>query len=89
MPVLEAMRVLGERERHELWDRIVRCGNEPALVPSIVDTLDRAGAFTACRDQANGLVEAAWRGVSPLLDDSIAKIMLRAFCFYVVESLAT
>jgi geranylgeranyl pyrophosphate synthase len=87
MPVLEAIRVLEQRERRDLWDRIARCGHEPELVPSIVDTIDRCGAFTACRDQANVLIETAWRGVSPLLEDSVAKVMLRAFCFYVVECL--
>jgi geranylgeranyl pyrophosphate synthase len=87
MPVLEAMRVLDERERRELWARIERCGQAPELVPSILDTLERCGAFTACRDQANVLVETAWRGVAPVLEDSIAKVMLRAFCFYVVECL--
>lgn len=87
MPVLEAMRVLEQHERRDLWDRIKRCGEEPALVPSIVDTIDRCGAFTACRDQANTLIENAWRGVTPLLEDSIAKVMLRSFCFYVVECL--
>ena len=87
MTVLEAMRMLDQRDRRELWERIARCGQEPELVPSIVDTLDRCGAFTACRDQANALIENAWRGVAPLLEDSIAKVMLRSFCFYVVECL--
>ncbi len=87
MPVLEAMRVLEQHERRDLWERIVRCGQEPALVPSIVDTLQRCGAFTACRDQAEVLIETAWREVSPVLEDSIAKVMLRSFCFYVVECL--
>lgn len=87
MPVLEAMRVLELRERRDLWDRIGRCGQEPALVPSIIDTLERCGAFTACRDQAHVLLEDAWRAAAPLLEDSVAKIMLRSFCLYVVECL--
>jgi hypothetical protein len=87
MPVLEAMRVLELRERRDLWDRIGRCKQEPALVPSIVDTLERCGAFTACRDQAHVLLEDAWRAAAPLLEDSVAKIMLRSFCLYVVECL--
>jgi geranylgeranyl pyrophosphate synthase len=87
MPVLEAMRVLELRERRDLWDRIGRCGQDPALVPSIVDTLERCGAFTACRDQAHVLLEDAWRAAAPLLEDSVAKVMLRSFCLYVVECL--
>jgi geranylgeranyl pyrophosphate synthase len=87
MPVLAAMRVLEPRERRDLWARIGRCGREPELVPSIVETLERCGAFTACRDQAHVLLEDAWRAAAPLLEDSIAKVMLRSFCLYVVECL--
>lgn len=87
MPVLEAMRLLDQRERSDLWARILRCGAEPALVPGILATLDACGAFGACRDHAERLIEEAWRGVTPLLEDSIAKVMLRSFCFYVVECL--
>lgn len=87
MPLLEAMRVLDRPARRDLWDRIGRCASEPALVPSIVDTIDRCGAFTACREHAHALLEDAWRAAAPLLDDSIAKVMLRSFCFYVVECL--
>jgi geranylgeranyl pyrophosphate synthase len=87
MPVIEAMRVLDLRERRDLWDRIGRCAQEPELLPAIVDTLDRCGAFKACRDQAHVLLEEAWRATAPLLEDSVAKVMLRSFCLYVVESL--
>ena len=87
MPVLEAMRVLALPERRDLWAQIQRCGQEPELVPRIVDTLERCGAFTACRDQAHVLLEGAWQQAAPLLEDSVAKIMLRSFCSYVVECL--
>jgi geranylgeranyl pyrophosphate synthase len=87
MPVLEAMRVLDLGERRKLWDQIGRCAQVPALVPSIIDTLERSGAFTACREQANRLLEDAWRTAAPLLEDSVAKIMLRSFCLHIVESL--
>ena len=87
MPVLEAMRVLDLAERRDLWDRIGRCGQEPALVPSIIETLETARAFTACRDQAHVMLEDAWHAAAPLLEDSFAKVMLRSFCLYVVESL--
>jgi geranylgeranyl pyrophosphate synthase len=87
MPVIEAMRVLDLPARRDLWDRIGRCGQEPVLVPSIVATLEECGAFTACRDQAHVLLDNAWRAAAPLLEDSVAKVMLRSFCLYVVECL--
>ncbi|HEY4178798.1 MAG TPA: polyprenyl synthetase family protein [Kofleriaceae bacterium] len=87
MPLLEALRVLDLPRRRDLWDRIKRCAEEPSLVPAIVETIDQSGAFTACRDHAQKTLEAAWQAAAPVLEDSIAKIMLRSFCFYVVESL--
>ena len=87
MPVLEAMRVLDLAARRDLWDRIGRCGNDAALVPTIIETLDKAGAFTACRDQANRILEDAWRAAEPHLFNSFAKVMLRSFCLHIVESL--
>lgn len=88
MPVLEAMRVLDRPARRDLWDRISRCGRAPELVPSIIETLEQAGAFTACRDKAQALLEEAWRAAAPLLEDSVAKLMLRSFCLHIVETLA-
>jgi geranylgeranyl pyrophosphate synthase len=87
MPVIEALRVLELPERRALWARIGRCGQEPGLIPGIVETLDRCGAFAACRAQAHQLLDDAWRAAAPLVEDSIAKLMLRSFCLYVVESL--
>mgnify|MGYP001217065926 CR=1 FL=1 len=87
MPVLEAMRVLDLPARRALWAQIGRCGAEPTLVPSIIDTLEQCGAFTACRDQAHVLLDDAWQRAAPLLEDSVAKLMLRSFCLYVVECL--
>lgn len=87
MPVLEAMRVLDLAARRDLWDRIGRCGHDPSLVPSIIETLDASGAFTACRDQAHRILEDAWRAADPHLSNSFAKVMLHAFCLHIVESL--
>jgi hypothetical protein len=35
--------------------------------------------------EAKRLVEAAWSALTPLVDDSLAKVMLRAFGWYVLE----
>jgi geranylgeranyl pyrophosphate synthase len=87
MPLLEAMRVLDRDARRDLWDRITRCAAAPSLVPGIVETIEQCGALTACRENAHALIERAWQASSPAFEDSIAKVMLRSFCFYVVESL--
>lgn len=87
MPVLEALRRLDAPARGDLWARIARCGEDPGLVPGLIATLDGCGAFAACRDQAHARLERAWQQAAAVLEDSIAKIMLRSFCLYVVECL--
>ena len=38
-----------------------------------------------CLDQARTLVEDAWLALNPLVEESLAKVMLRAFGWYVLE----
>jgi len=87
MPLLEAMQVLDSSARRDLWQRVVSCAQQPELVPSIIAVLERCDAFGACRRQAQRLLDEAWHAADPLLEASIAKIMIRAFCLYVVDCL--
>ena len=50
-----------------------------------VEQLEACGAVQACADDANDLVETAWRRADPLLPDTIPKIMMRAFGWYILE----
>jgi hypothetical protein len=58
-----------------------------ALLPSLlqIEKLEECGALDACVKQATELVETAWGEVESKLEDSIPKIMLRAFGWYVLE----
>ena len=56
-----------------------------AVVGSVVAMLENVGAVEACSNQARELIESGWDRVSPLLEDSLAKMMLRAFGWYVLE----
>jgi hypothetical protein len=47
--------------------------------------LERCGAIEACSQDARDLVETGWKKIEPLIDDSLAKMMLRAFGWYVLE----
>ena len=51
----------------------------------MVEKLESIGSVQACADEAGDLVEAAWRAADPLLPDTIPKVMLRAFGWYILE----
>jgi geranylgeranyl pyrophosphate synthase len=80
-----AMSRLAEGERAWLWKTLSSKPKDPKVVGEVVQKLEACGAIEACAKQARDLVEDAWQKASPLLDDSISKVMLRAFGWYVLE----
>ncbi len=55
------------------------------LVADAVRMLEDCGAIEAARREASDLVEDGWASVSPVLADSQAKLLLRAFSWFVLE----
>ena len=51
----------------------------------VVEVLESCGALESCRARADRLVEEAWAALDPLVPDSLAKVMLRAFGWFVLE----
>ncbi len=85
LPVAKALGRLGEADRAWVWKTMQGKPKEPAVVASVIAKLEACGAIEACADEARALVEDAWAKAAPLLDDSISKVMLRAFGWYVLE----
>ncbi len=86
VPVAKAMGRLPPDERRWLRETLMSKPNDDAkLIAQAIDAIERCGALDACVDDARGMVEAAWRAAEPLLDDSMPKVMLRAFGWYVLE----
>jgi geranylgeranyl pyrophosphate synthase len=84
-PVAKAMGRLGAEDRRWLRDTLASKPKDPVVVSGVVEKLEACGAVQACADQARELVENAWQAADPLLADSIPKVMLRAFGWYVLE----
>lgn len=86
LPVAKAMGLLPERiDREWLWETLRSKPRDPALVREIICRLEACGAIAACADMARDLVESAWATAEPLFDDSLVKVMLRAFGWYILE----
>ena len=85
LPVAKAMGRLDEGGRRWLWSTLQQKTKDPRVLSAAVERLEVCGAIAACADEAKELVEAAWRRADPVLDDSIPKVMMRAFGWYVLE----
>ena len=85
LPIAKAMSRLSEMDRAWIWRTLSSKPKDAAVVADVVQKLEACGAIEAVSQQARDLVEDAWKRASPLLEDSFAKIMFRAFGWYVLE----
>ena len=85
LPVAKAMARLDAAGRKQLAATLASHPTDPVVVSGVVEQLESIGAVQACADEAKALVEDAWQAAEPLLPDTIAKVMLRAFGWYILE----
>lgn len=85
LPVAKGLGRFDRPTREAMWETIRAKPTDQAVIDGVIDQLEAVGALADCATEARDLVEAAWREVQPLLEDSIVKLMLRAFGWYVLE----
>lgn len=85
LPVAKAMARLPLEQRRWLWRTVAARPQEQPVIAEVIQVLEDCGALQTCEDEARTLVEDAWRALEPLVEDSLPKLMLRAFGWYVLE----
>lgn len=85
LPVAKSMSRLSAADRTWLKEILHAKTKDQARILAAVEKLNSCGAIDDCAKQAAALVENAWQHAEPLLDDSIPKLMLRGFGWYVLE----
>ena len=85
LPVARGMARLPAADRRWLFETLRSKPEDRETIARVIDMLEDCGALEECAQQARNLVEVGWTKVSPLVEDSIAKMMLRAFGWYVIE----
>lgn len=85
LPVARALGALSEADRRRLWLLVSLRSADTAVVGEAIALVEKARALDGCLDDARKLVEDAWLALTPLVEDSLAKVMLRAFGWYVLE----
>lgn len=85
LPVAKAMSRLSLAERRAFWETLRSKPQDMATIGKLLEQLESVGAIDACVKQAKDLVEEGWARLAPLVDDSLSKMLLRAFGWYVLE----
>jgi geranylgeranyl pyrophosphate synthase/predicted secreted hydrolase len=84
-PIAKAFGRLDREGRAVLWDTLETCTHDLSAAEDVVGTLELCGALDDCMKEAYAMIEEAWAAATPLIADSHAKLMLRAFGWYVLE----
>jgi geranylgeranyl pyrophosphate synthase/predicted secreted hydrolase len=85
MPVAKGMSLLDVDTRAWLWEILSLRKGGPDAIDQAIGLLEECGALRACVAEAERLVEEAWSVLDPLVPDSLAKLMLRSFSWFVLE----
>jgi geranylgeranyl pyrophosphate synthase len=85
LPVAMALGRLSLEDRRWLHATLESKPTDDAVVTRAVEMMESCGAITDAADSATNMVETQWRAADPILRDSYAKVMLRAFGWYVIE----
>jgi geranylgeranyl pyrophosphate synthase len=85
LPVVKALSRFSVEERRALRNAISAKPQDPAEIGRIIDILEECGAIETCSKEARELIESAWARLEPLIEDTLAKMMLRAFGWFALE----
>lgn len=85
LPFVKALSVLERNARADFASRWMAKPTEARELAALVEIVEQAGALDSCVKEATRLVEDAWNQLDSVCVDSLAKIMLRAFGWYVLE----
>ncbi len=84
-PIAKAMPLLNKADRARLWEIVSAKTDKIELISEAVALLDKVKAIERSEREAKTNLERAWKKLDPLLRDSMVKLNLRAFSWFVLE----
>lgn len=84
-PVAKALGILNTTDRKRLWDIISAKTTDNQLLSEAVALLDKHQVIEKCEKEAENILNKAWRKLDPLLRDSMVKLNMRAFSWFVLD----
>jgi geranylgeranyl pyrophosphate synthase/predicted secreted hydrolase len=84
-PVAVAMAYLDKKDRKRLWEIVSAKTSDIKLLTEAVALLDKHKVIERCEREAKNMLEKAWWRLDPLIKDSMVKLNMRAFGWFVLE----
>ncbi|NUN13154.1 MAG: polyprenyl synthetase family protein [Myxococcales bacterium] len=85
LPVAKAFSRMNGTDRKWLWSIVQEKSRDQQVIEAAIEKIEACGALEHCMKEAGDYVELAWQQLNPLVEDSLPKLMLRAFGWYVLE----
>jgi geranylgeranyl pyrophosphate synthase/predicted secreted hydrolase len=84
-----AIAMAGDRmnaeERKFFWEKLKSKPTDTAVVEDLLNRLNKCNALADSEQQARDMINEAWRKLDSILPDSLAKLHIRAFGYYVLD----
>jgi geranylgeranyl pyrophosphate synthase len=84
-PIAVALGKLNKKDRKRLWEIVSAQTSDMKLIGEAIALLDKHQVIEQCEREAKNMLEKAWRKLEPLLKDSMVKINMRAFGWFVLD----
>jgi geranylgeranyl pyrophosphate synthase/predicted secreted hydrolase len=84
-PIAVAMAHLDQKDRKRLWKIVSAKTSDIKLLTEAVALLDKHKVIERCEKEARTMLDKAWWRLDPLIKDSMVKLNMRAFGWFVLE----
>lgn len=84
-PIAVAMSYLNLEDRKRLWGIVKSKTSDTAVLGEAVELLNKFNVLDKCTQDAKDIVNKAWKKLDPLVKDSMVKLNLRAFSWYILD----
>jgi geranylgeranyl pyrophosphate synthase/predicted secreted hydrolase len=84
-PVAVAMAHLDQKDRKELWKIVSAKTSDIKQLTRAIALIDKHKVIERCEREAKTMLEKAWWRLDPLIKDSMVKLNMRAFGWFVLD----
>jgi len=84
-PIAKAMSRLEKKDREFVWQQLQKKSEDEAVISSVIEKVAACGALEDCEKDAYRFIDDAWKKLDLVVRDSMVKLNLRAFSWFVLE----
>ena len=84
-PIAKAMSRLDRKDREFVWQQLQKKSEDEAIISSVIEKVAACGALEDCEKDAYRFIDDAWKKLDLVVRDSMVKLNLRAFSWFVLE----